>query len=89
VKVTHVSTHIVSTPADNPLVVGLPDRGDTREFVTLVAAIPNGLTVEYMPWTHRLFQEIPPIVDGQLQVPSKPGLGLEFDRAAVRQYQVA
>jgi L-alanine-DL-glutamate epimerase-like enolase superfamily enzyme len=42
-----------------------------------------------MPWTHRLFQEIPPIVDGQLQVPSKPGLGLEFDRAAVRQYQVA
>ncbi len=55
----------------------------------LVAAIPNGLTVEYMPWTHRLFQESPPIVEGQLQVPSKPGLGLEFDRAAVRQYQVA
>jgi len=57
--------------------------------VHLVAAIPNGLTVEYMPWTHRLFQEIPPIVDGLLQVPSKPGLGLEFDRTAVRQYQVA
>jgi L-alanine-DL-glutamate epimerase-like enolase superfamily enzyme len=57
--------------------------------VHLVAAIPNGLTVEYMPWTHRLFQEIPPIVDGQLQVPTKPGLGLEFDRASVRQYQVA
>ena len=34
-KVTHVSTPIVSTPADSPLVVGLPDRGDTREFVTL------------------------------------------------------
>jgi L-alanine-DL-glutamate epimerase-like enolase superfamily enzyme len=49
--------------------------------VHLVAAIPNGLTVEYMPWTHRLFQEIPPIVDGQLVVPNKPGLGLEFNRA--------
>jgi L-alanine-DL-glutamate epimerase-like enolase superfamily enzyme len=57
--------------------------------VHLVAAIPNGLTVEYMPWTQRLFQEIPPIVDGQLQVPSKPGLGLEFDRSAVQHYQVA
>jgi L-alanine-DL-glutamate epimerase-like enolase superfamily enzyme len=57
--------------------------------VHLVAAIPNGLTVEYMPWTHRLFQEIPPIVDGQLQVPAKPGFGLDFDHASVRQYQVA
>src|SRR5712692_2930641 len=51
--------------------------------VHLVSAIPNGLTVEYMPWTHRLFQATPPIVDGQLQVPTKPGLGLEFDRSSV------
>ena len=25
--------------------------------VHLMAAIPNGLTVEYMPWTHLLFEE--------------------------------
>src|SRR5881275_3129299 len=56
--------------------------------VHLVAAIPNGLTVEYMPWTHRLFQEIPPIIDGQLVVPKKPGLGLAFDATAVKRYQV-
>src|SRR5439155_25522735 len=29
--------------------------------VHLVAAIPNGLTVEYMPWTLRLYEETPPI----------------------------
>jgi L-talarate/galactarate dehydratase len=57
--------------------------------VHLIAAIPNGLTVEYMPWTQRLFDEYPAIADGQLVVPSKPGLGLDFNRAAIQQYQVA
>jgi len=57
--------------------------------VQLVAAIPNGLTVEYMPWTLRLFEEPPAIRDGQLVVPPKPGLGLAFDQAAIRRYQVA
>jgi L-alanine-DL-glutamate epimerase-like enolase superfamily enzyme len=57
--------------------------------VHLVAAIPNGLTVEYMPWTVRLFEETPAIVDGQLVVPQKPGLGLAFDQAAIKRYQVA
>jgi L-alanine-DL-glutamate epimerase-like enolase superfamily enzyme len=56
--------------------------------VHLVAAIPNGLTVEYMPWTLRLFEETPAIEGGQLVVPSKPGLGLAFDRSALKTYQV-
>ena len=29
--------------------------------VHLVAAIPNGLTVEYMPWMVALFEEVPGI----------------------------
>ena len=33
-RITHVTTRILSTPADNPLVVGLPAPTDTREFVT-------------------------------------------------------
>ncbi|MBM3225578.1 MAG: mandelate racemase/muconate lactonizing enzyme family protein [Candidatus Tectomicrobia bacterium] len=57
--------------------------------VHLVAAIPHGLTVEYMPWTLRLFEETPAIVDGQLVVPNKPGLGLAFDQATFKQYQVS
>jgi len=57
--------------------------------VHLVAAIPNGLTVEYMPWTLRLFEETPAMQDGQLVVPSKPGLGLAFDANIIKRYQVA
>jgi L-alanine-DL-glutamate epimerase-like enolase superfamily enzyme len=57
--------------------------------VHLVAAIPNGLTVEYMPWTLRLFEETPVIEDGQIVVPQKPGLGLQFDATALKTYQVS
>jgi L-alanine-DL-glutamate epimerase-like enolase superfamily enzyme len=56
--------------------------------VHLVGAIPNGLTVEYMPWTLRLYEETPPIEGGQLVVPKKPGLGLAFDQGALKRYQV-
>ena len=34
-KVTHVKTRIIRTPADNPLVVGIPVGNATREFVTV------------------------------------------------------
>ncbi len=56
--------------------------------VHLVAAIPNGLTVEYMPWTLRLFEATPAIEAGQLVVPRAPGLGLAFDQATIKRYQV-
>lgn len=46
--------------------------------VHTVAAAPNGMTVEYMPWTRRLFED-PPVPDkGELRVPAAPGLGLRF-----------
>ena len=57
--------------------------------VQLMASIPNGLTVEYMPWTLRLFEETPKMVDGQLEIPDKPGLGLAFDQEVLTQYAVA
>jgi L-alanine-DL-glutamate epimerase-like enolase superfamily enzyme len=56
--------------------------------VHLIAAIPNGLTVEYMPWTLQLWEETPKLEHGQLVVPAKPGLGLAFDQAALKRYQV-
>src|SRR5438552_3172840 len=43
-KITHVTTRILRTPADNPLVVGLPAPSDTREFVTLELDTDQGLT---------------------------------------------
>ena len=54
--------------------------------VHLVAAVPNGLTVEYMPRSLRLYKETPKIEDGMLVVPQKPGLGLEFDPEVLKRY---
>ena len=54
--------------------------------VHMVAAAPNGLTVEYMPWSSRLWKEVPQPVKGELTVPQKPGLGLEFDDDALERY---
>src|SRR5262245_21715143 len=42
-KITHVTTRVLRTPADNPLVVGLPAPTDTREFVTLEQWTDQGL----------------------------------------------
>src|SRR5216684_989319 len=42
-KITHVTTRVLRTPADNPLVVGLPAPADTREFVTLELGTDQGL----------------------------------------------
>ena len=56
--------------------------------IHLVADIPNGLTVESMPWTLRLYEETPALDGGRLVVPTKPGLGLAFDQAAIKRYQV-
>jgi len=56
--------------------------------VHLVAAIPNGLTVEYMPWTFAMFEEVPQPQKGELVVTRKPGLGLKFDEAAMKRYAV-
>ncbi|HUC68823.1 MAG TPA: mandelate racemase/muconate lactonizing enzyme family protein [Stellaceae bacterium] len=55
--------------------------------VHLIAAIPNGLTVEYMPWLTRLFEEVPKPEAGELALPQKPGLGLAFDREALKRFR--
>jgi L-talarate/galactarate dehydratase len=57
--------------------------------VHLIGAVPNGSTVEYMPWLAPLFDEVPVMQNGELAMPTKPGLGLEFDRAALRRFAAA
>ena len=56
--------------------------------VHLIAAVPNGLTVEYMPWSLRLWEETPALERGMLTVPPRPGLGLAFDKRAIERYEV-
>ena len=41
--------------------------------------MPNGLTVEHMPWAFPLFKAVPEVRNGEMIVPQSPGLGIEFD----------
>jgi len=52
----------------------------------LIAAVPNGLTVEYYPWAMPLWKEVPPVENGHLVLSDRPGLGLELDKAALHHY---
>lgn len=54
----------------------------------LVAAIPNGRIVEYMPLWDVIYQEPPEVKDGHIRISDKPGIGLELDRQAVKHYEV-
>jgi L-talarate/galactarate dehydratase len=57
--------------------------------VHLIAAIPNGLVVEYMPWTWRLFENPPMPVNGEIAVPPGGGLGLKFAPDLFERYAVS
>ncbi len=56
--------------------------------VHTLAACPNGTYVEWMPWSTPMFKELPQLdkADGKLIVPQRPGLGLEFDEAALDRF---
>ena len=56
-------------------------------LVHVVAACPNGLTVEYMPWMLALYEETPALENGELVLPDKPGLGLTFDEKAIAAFK--
>jgi L-alanine-DL-glutamate epimerase-like enolase superfamily enzyme len=56
--------------------------------VHLIAAAPNGLVVEYMPWTWRLFEDPPKPEKGMMTVPASPGLGLKFAPDLFKTYGV-
>ena len=52
-----------------------------------VAAAPNGLIVEHMPWALPLFKETFVMENGDILLPEDPGLGLEFDLEAIERFQ--
>jgi L-talarate/galactarate dehydratase len=56
-------------------------------LVHVIAACPNGLTVEYMPWMLALYEETPKIDKGELVLPDKPGLGLKFDEKVIAKFK--
>jgi L-talarate/galactarate dehydratase len=60
----------------------------TEVMAHAVAAIPNGLYVEYNPWAEPLFKEVPGREDGMIALSDRPGLGFELDDAAVKRFEL-
>lgn len=56
--------------------------------VHLLAAVPNGYMVEYMPRSSAILKRMPIMENGDLVAPSAPGLGLELDETAIQRYRV-
>jgi len=55
--------------------------------VHLLAAVPNGHMVEYVPRSAGILKAMPGLENGQLVAPHAPGLGLELNEDAVRSYR--
>ena len=61
----------------------------TEHSLHLVAACPNALYAEHMPWFEPLFHErIVLGSDGLVDMPSGPGVGFTFDWDAVDRYRI-
>jgi len=54
----------------------------------LIAAVPNGFMVEYMPWWDLIYREPPHVKDGYIKIPEKAGLGFELDPDALKKYEM-
>src|SRR5438270_1442562 len=54
----------------------------------LVAAVPNGLTVEYMGWMLRLFEGTAALDKGEFVLSDRPGLGLTFNQQTINRFGV-
>jgi len=54
----------------------------------VVAAVPNGLIVEFVPWAWKLFDFCPTLENGDLVLSERPGTGLELNAEFVKQHRV-
>lgn len=61
----------------------------TEMSLPMMAAIPNGMILEHMPWFSPLYHE-PVTLDphGNATVPERPGWGFGFDPAAIARFRV-
>jgi len=69
-------------------------HGSQEIHIHLVAAIPNGLILEYYrdsvdPMHGKVYREPLFIKDGYVHAPDRPGLGIELNREALTEHRVA
>ena len=69
-------------------------HGNQYIHIHLVAAIPNGLTLEYYrdsvdPMHGKIYMDELELKDGRVYAPNRPGLGIEINEKALAEYRVA
>ncbi|MGY8993569.1 MAG: enolase C-terminal domain-like protein, partial [Rhodospirillales bacterium] len=69
-------------------------HGNQQVHIHLVAAIPNGLILEYYrdtvnPMHGKVFMEELEIKNGRVYAPDRPGLGIEINKKALAKYRIA
>ena len=69
---------------------GIPVAGHvmTEIHIHLLAAVPNGHLVEYLPRSGPILKSTLRLEDGHLVASEAPGLGIELDEAACERYRV-
>ncbi|MDP6343467.1 MAG: mandelate racemase/muconate lactonizing enzyme family protein [Alphaproteobacteria bacterium] len=60
----------------------------TEQCLQLCGALSNISYSEMMPWFGLLYNEAMELVDGDLLIPNRPGLGFTFDEDAVARFRV-
>ncbi|MEM7293122.1 MAG: mandelate racemase/muconate lactonizing enzyme family protein [Pseudomonadota bacterium] len=61
----------------------------TEQSLCVAASEANCVSVEHMPWFSPLFNEELEIVEGDIVVPNRPGIGFTFDQSAIEKYRVS
>ena len=61
----------------------------TEQSLCLAGSLANIAYVEHMPWFATLYAEEMAIVDGEIAIPDRPGVGFTFDWDALEGYRLA
>ena len=60
----------------------------TEQSLSLAGALDNVCYVEHMPWFQPLYTERLELIEGELLIPDRPGLGFTFDPEAIKRFRV-
>ena len=60
----------------------------TEHSLQLCGAVSNVNYAEHMPWFVELFKEKIEMIDGDILIPDRPGMGFSFDPEAVKRFSI-
>ena len=61
----------------------------TEQSICIAGSEPNCISIEHMPWFSSLFNESMEIVDGDIIVPQRPGVGFTFNRETIAKFKIS